>query len=605
MQVVYAVASDQTDRYATFVNSIKQWAADADKDLSDSATPGGESRHLRFVHDSSCHPTVAKAVMATTGDDSLIKTINDLLAKGYNRDDRKYLVFVDANVYCGIGEIFDDDSKGAGNVHNGYYGMFSRVDLPCWDGDTAIHELSHNLGAVQKTAPHSSGGYHCTDEYDVMCYSDSPNYPTMNEVCATSQDRILDCNRDDYFNVHPTNSSYLGTHWNIADSNFMLGSDGTDYVPITPTRVVDTRNGKGTYSDGTQFTWPFYADETRTFRVAGVYGIPDYADAVVMNVTAAHPTGNSFLTVYPAGTPRPTASNLNTFPGVTRPNLVTTPVGFVSPVEGSGWVSVYNYGGSVDLVADVIGYYAHRDSLRFVPVAPSRVLDSRKGLGGYSTKWGAGTTRTVSAASVVPSGATSVVLNVTATRPTKESFVTVFAAGATRPGVSNLNFRANNSVPNLVVTKVNASRQFALYNYTGSVDLLADVVGYFTTPASGREFVPLAPTRVLDSRSGNGTTKAPWSAGSTRTVQISGRGGVPTTASAVVINVTGTHSTVGGFVTLWPNGATRPSASTLNLAKGVTTPNLAMIKLGTGGQVKLYNYSGSVDLIGDVVGYFK
>jgi hypothetical protein len=99
----------------------------------------------------------------------------------------------------------------------------------------AAHELTHNLGGVQLSAPHSSGGFHCIDEWDVMCYSDSPNFPTMQTVCGDRADdaTVLDCGKDDYFNVSPAPNSYLGTHWNVANNRYLTGV--TAPPPPTPT----------------------------------------------------------------------------------------------------------------------------------------------------------------------------------------------------------------------------------------------------------------------------------------------------------------------------------------------------------------------------------
>src|SRR5215218_5167665 len=119
VQVIYAHASDVTDRYGDYVNSIRQWAADADLIYRNSAAETSGERHIRFVHNSSCVPSVINATLTPTGDDSLSNTQADLAALGYNLTTRKYMVFVDANVYCGIGNIKNDDSSGAGNLNNG------------------------------------------------------------------------------------------------------------------------------------------------------------------------------------------------------------------------------------------------------------------------------------------------------------------------------------------------------------------------------------------------------------------------------------------------------------------------------------------------------
>ena len=75
-------------------------------------------------------------------------------------------------------------------------------------------------------------------------------------------------------------------------------------------------------------------------------------------------------------------------------------------------------------------------------------------------------------------------------------------------------------------------------------------------------------------------------------------------ASAVVLNVTATQPSDAGHLTVWPAGQPRPSASNLNVAAGQTVPNLVIAKVGTGGQVSIYNNSGSTHVIANVLGYF-
>jgi hypothetical protein len=267
VQVVYARSSDKPDRYATYVNSIRQWAAEADEIYRDSAAETGGERHIRFVHNASCVATVANVVMNATGDDNFTNTQAQLAAAGFNLATRKYMVFVDANVYCGIGNIKNDDSPGAANLNNGGP-SYGRTDAGCWGGTTPAHELMHNIGGVQLSAPHTSGGWHCTDEWDLECYSDSPFYPPMSYLCPDpAHNRLFDCNHDDYYKAGPT-VGYLATHWNSANSQYLVAtkqpvwgyvwannSTAASYTPSTTyqrnsTGALNTitRNGVGNYT---------------------------------------------------------------------------------------------------------------------------------------------------------------------------------------------------------------------------------------------------------------------------------------------------------------------------------------------------------------------
>ena len=119
-------------------------------------------------------------------------------------------------------------------------------------------------------------------------------------------------------------------------------------------------------------------------------------------------------------------------------------------------------------------------------------------------------------------------------------------------------------------------------------------------------FVSLAPVRVLDTRVGNGAPKAAVGAGQTLDLQVTGRGGVPASdVGAVVVNVTVTQPTKGGFVTVYPSGAGLPTVSNLNFGAGQTVPNLVVVKVGAGGKIAFYNgSSGTVQLVADVAGYY-
>ncbi|MBK9477028.1 MAG: hypothetical protein IPL94_12615 [Tetrasphaera sp.] len=246
----------------------------------------------------------------------------------------------------------------------------------------------------------------------------------------------------------------------------------------------------------------------------------------------------------------------------------------------------------------------------FVSLAPSRVLDTRSGHGGSGPVAARGTVAVqVAGRGGVPlSGVSAVVLNVTVTAPTASGFVTAFPGGTAAPSASNVNFVARQTVPNLVVAKVGADGTVTLLNgSSGTVQLLADVAGYFVAgdAAVPGAFVSLAPSRVLDTRSGHGGS-GPVAARGTVAVQVAGRGGVPLSGvSAVVLNVTVTAPTASGFVTAFPGGTAAPSASNVNFVARQTVPNLVVAKVGADGTVTLLNgSSGTVQLLADVAGYF-
>ena len=237
VQAVYARASDKPDRYSNLASLFPQWAANADAIFDNSAAKTGGSRHIRWVTDASCNLSVVRATLTPTGDDSLSNTRYELQMLGMDSSDRKYMVWVDANVYCGIADIRSDDQPGAENLNN-WGRSWARVDSGCWGyaDSPESHEIMHMMGGVQYTAPHGTYAWHCTDESDRMCYPDGTGGP-MTYPCPSSGEMLFDCGNDDYFHTAPSPTSYLGTHWNSAMNVFLETSDpvgGTTTTTTTP-----------------------------------------------------------------------------------------------------------------------------------------------------------------------------------------------------------------------------------------------------------------------------------------------------------------------------------------------------------------------------------
>jgi hypothetical protein len=237
-----------------------------------------------------------------------------------------------------------------------------------------------------------------------------------------------------------------------------------------------------------------------------------------------------------------------------------------------------------------------------VSLAPARLLDTRSShpVAAHGTQVLPVTGR----GGVPASGVSAVVLNVTVTSPTAGGYITAYADGASRPTASNLNFVKGQTVPNLVVAPVGADGKVDLYNGSaGNTQLIADVAGYVVagSPVVAGGLASLPPARLLDTR----PVRAMFPK-ETAFLQVTGRGGVPASGvSAVVLNVTVTSPTAGGYITAYADGASRPTASNLNFVKGQTVPNLVVAPVGADGKVDLYNGSaGNTQLIADVAGYF-
>jgi hypothetical protein len=374
------------------------------------------------------------------------------------------------------------------------------------------------------------------------------------------------------------------------------------YHPSGPTRILDTRTGLG-FRAG-----PVGASGEAVLTVAGLASVPATASAVVLNVTVTAPKGSGYLTVYPDdGSPRPVTSNLNFVPAQTVPTMV------VIKVPSDDKVRVYNgSGGSVQLVADVSGYYtgasAPSGQGAFGVVSPSRLLDTRSGVGAPpAAVAAAGSAAFTVTGNGVPPGVCAVVLNVTVTAPQSAGYLTAYPHGGPIPSASNLNFLGQQTVSNLVVVPVGSDGKVTLTNFSaGTVHLLADISGYFLAgdPVNAGALGALAPVRLLDTRSGLGGSKIAVPAFQARTLSVAGRGGVPLSgASALVMNVTVTAPTGTGYLTVY-GVPSRPAVSNLNFLKGQTVANLVLTQVSAGGTVTIFNGSaGTVQILADVSGY--
>ena len=260
--------------------------------------------------------------------------------------------------------------------------------------------------------------------------------------------------------------------------------------------------------------------------------------------------------------------------------------------------------------------FVYTTSGAYHPLTPARIEDTRAGSGlpGSGQAPGPGGVLDVQVAGVggVPAiGAAGVLINLTVTDTTEQSYVTAFPAGVAVPSTSSIDFQAQDTKANLVEVALGRGGQISIYNQGGTTQVVVDVEGWYDSgqPTSGAGlYNPLTPARIADTRPGSnepyqGSTLQP---GQALTIQVAGRGAVPASgAEAVAVNVTATDATSAGYLTVYPAGESRPLASNLNFAAGETVANQVVVPLGAGGAVTVYNAVGETDVVVDVAGWFS
>lgn len=355
-------------------------------------------------------------------------------------------------------------------------------------------------------------------------------------------------------------------------------TSGGAFVGITPNRVLNTRVA------GSCVKGP-----ARQATVAPSAGVPANAVAVAMNVTVTDASAPGYLTAYPAGRPRPTASNLNYGPRSTVPNMVTSAVG------ANGEVSLFASAGCPNVIVDVLGYYTAGATGPggFVGMTPTRALNTRAS----SCVGGAPLELELAGKHGVPGDASAVALNVTVTMPRAPGYLTAYPAGVPRPLASNLNYGPGQTIANHVTTKLGSGGRVSLHASAGCPHVVVDVLGYYTRgPAGPGGFVGITPSRVLN-------TGVDRCVAGVRHLTIAPSDGVPRDAAAVALNVTVTRPTASGFLAVYPNDFGRPNVSNLNYVARQTVPNAVVSKVGRDGSISLYASGGCPDVIVDVVGY--
>jgi hypothetical protein len=391
----------------------------------------------------------------------------------------------------------------------------------------------------------------------------------------------------------------LGTPNGLAAFTAPVPTPAT-YTPIDPARLLDTRTGNG-------LSGKFVANKPRSWLIAGRRGIPLNATAITGNVTVTDPTGPWAVFVGPNPTSSPGSSTLNFVAGQTRSNGLTvalSPTGFLSATY------MGPAGATTDLVFDVTGYFTPDVSgATYHAVTPTRLVDSRLNQG-VTGKLVANTSRSFQVTGgVIPPDATAVTGNITVTNP---SFGWAFYLGpvqADKPATSNLNFLTGETSSNNVSVALAAGGKLwvtFMSSPGNTADVVFDVTGYYTADLTGSVFVPINPSRLVDSRAKNGLS-AKVSANSPAAFQVAGRGHIPMSATAVSGNLTVVNQTFAWALYVGPSSSASPGSSMLNFVVGDVKANGAVALLSSG---KLYvtylsSASNNTDVVFDATGYYE
>ena len=373
----------------------------------------------------------------------------------------------------------------------------------------------------------------------------------------------------------------------------VVPATGFLFVPITPCRVADTRLPAG------PFGGPFIsAGGSRSFIIpSSACGIPVTAQAFSLNVAVVPHSSLGFLTVWPTGQARPQVATLNSLDGRIKSNAAIVPAGT------GGAISVFGTN-DTDVILDINGYFVPSNtvgSLAFYPMTPCRLVDTRNGTllsGSFTT----GQTRTLpilSSTCAVPATAQAYSLNFVAVPPARVGFLTAFPTGVARPVVATLNDVTGTIAANAAIVPAGTGGSIDVFA-SDATQLVVDINGYYAPPGTGGlSLYNLPPCRVFDTRLPSGAP--PITGELDINVLASVCGGTPVT-QAYVFNATVVPTASLGFLTLWPQGTTRPVVATLNALDGAITNNLAVVPtINT--QVSAFA-SDSTHLILDLFGYF-
>lgn len=337
----------------------------------------------------------------------------------------------------------------------------------------------------------------------------------------------------------------------------------------------------------------------------GFSGVPDGATAVVLNVTVAGATQDTFVSVCPGGTPTSDCddeSNLNPAAGEDTPAQVIVQLG---EGDAANSVEIYNNQGTVEAFVDLAGWFVDgavsADGAVLQPIAPTRVVNFEP--------VGAGEMITLDLDDSidVPDAAEAVALNLTGARVSGTTYVSACEGGTSIEecrSTSVLNLYQDRDAANLTVLDLSEDNTVSFYSNGADIQLVGDAQGWFVDSVQGGStFQPTEPVRVMD--------RAPVGRDDMTTLFLDealGDAGVPAGTTAVALNVTATEGTQATYISVCPGGTTAEQcndSSVMNPRQGEDRANMVIARLNTDeNTVSFYNFRGDVQIIADLAGFF-
>jgi Fibronectin type III domain len=398
----------------------------------------------------------------------------------------------------------------------------------------------------------------------------------------------------------------------LASGSAELMPAAGQYFPVSPVEAMDTRNGTGGVSSS-----PLSANETVTFPVEGVGGVPDNGvSAVLVELSAYGPTQSGALEDFDSDGSNPAIWTVPLLQG--ENNTVSD----IVQVSAAGYVSVTNdSSGTTDASVTVLGYVqddtAQEAGDLYTAVPYAGILDTRSGFGAPQAQIPAGGSLTfqVTGEGSVPADAAGVAVYLGVSNESQSGWVSAYPSDGSDPGLRVLSYQPGDKVRNLYVGTLSASGQLTLVNHgSAPVDMMAAVQGYLVNPTAseqGDTYAAMTAQRIADTRNGTGGVPAtPIPAGGSITFAATGIAGVPSSGvPAVVESVAASTPTATGFLSVYPAGTTDPGNGAVNFNTADPQDNdltAALVSsVSPTGEQTITNHSpGTVDVVVAIRGYY-